>query len=384
MITTAERELFTGLEAGLATEDVRAGAGGLAVIGATGPDITYPGDATEELVAARAHLWTPKPPGVQVVKGCGDDRPLTAESAERVNAFFQSDRRGDVTLDVNEGYARVYGGAAGIAKNILIAGSVMHGPEFIERVGGLAGMMDMVDNVTDGRALIHSDDKHEGRRDGFNREGGEAVGCLYCNALGATCALHAGDSPVNKANGNLIPDTAYADQFRYFDTDELTVETLIKAQAHVGESLAAHTDDGDPMSYSFGRSRILNALARRIRPVAILDGPHAKVRDTLLINSYHLDRIGNPRAAREEGLDFYAGDVAVVTDDIGPLLQEHDIPPQLFMQAVDMDTAPVRAALVANDKDEDLKGNYDPSHLMKAVVGDPREAAKALQDKYGN
>jgi hypothetical protein len=240
----------------------------------------------------------------------------------------------------------------------------------------------MADDATRGRSIIHSDQKHEGNDVQFDAEGPAAVGCLYCNATGATCALNSSDHSLNVDNDQLIPRIAYEEQQRLFGAEPEDMANLLRSQKHVGDHLAELSATHDAMGFSFDRRRILGVMAYHRRPVGILDGPHASAPDTVLISNYGLDIVGNPRAARQEDLPFYGEDVAVVTNSVGPILTEFGIPPKYFMQAVELDSPPVRAALVAHDPDETISGVYDPRILRKAVVGDPIAAAEAIQDLH--
>lgn len=386
MHTTGETELLARYDAELSSGETARSVGGLVVVGAVAPGVLRPGDVPPEELELYADLFTHVPDGVDTAKICGDDRPLTAASARQVNAYFANSNPARPTLDVNRGYGRIYGGLAGLSKNILIAGCVQYGPDFIDRMGGLDGMMKQVDEVTEGHALVHSDEKHEGDDATFSEEGSEAVGCLYCNALGATCDLHSDTNEVAIDTNYVISSTAYDDQVRLFGpvTTDVMITELFNAQGHLGGRLAAQTPDRNPMSYSFGRSRILGAIVRQGRPAAVLAGRHASVGDTLLIKSYHRDRVGNPAEAVKRGMPFYGEDLAHAVHGVGPLLQDHDILPSLVLQATEMDSVPVRAALGAHDEDKHYKGRYDPASLRAGTIGDPVAAATELNDLFGN
>ncbi len=330
------------------------------------------GQAETEFVDQRKPFYVDVS-GRRMYAGCSDDRPLTIGSASSLDLIAPAD-----TMSLREGYASVYGAAAGIAKNIMIAGVVQYGPDFIKETGGLDGLLIQVVRRMNGRnesgliVAMHSAANNEDHSHKFSFIKDGPVGCAYGEGVAKTSGLLVAHDPT-------VRDVARADTARTFG-DIRFFDEIINAHEQVLE-LATN---GRGEDYAVSREKYRN-LHDAGMPVMILEGkPHAPVKQTGLIANFELGKVRNSQAAAEAGLDFYSNDVAAVVRAILIDFKEYKLMPELLLRAFMIDATPVRAVLAASDADPELAGKLDPRNLKLGIHGDPQRAIAKLNQLVAN
>lgn len=324
------------------------------------------GQLSAEFIAAREPYWVKQERPVW--GGCGDDRPITEQSAQEL-----ADESPE-TLSPLEGYASVYGGAAGIAKAIIITGIVQYGPDFVQKVGGFDVMLERVVRVmgedTSDQAvkpILHSAEGNENADGTFCAHGEAATGCAYCGGVGATSDLLVGDDA-------LIRNVARDEQVDTFGSDQYVDEIL---DAHrVFLELATGGKGG---ALAVDRTAYIKLVEETLMPVMILAGKHAAAARTGVITNFELGTIGSANQAHEAGMDFYRQDIAQITAAILRNFREYDLNPEILLRQFKLDETPVRAVLAAHDADPELQGRLDPRNLPAGFRGDPHAAIAALR-----
>lgn len=314
------------------------------------------GYLSSEFVAERAEFYTDRGNRVVVI-GCGDEREPTEESAKTIAEIYPD------AMDVRDGYARIYGGSVGIAKNVVIAGVAQYGPSFVEAIGGIAGAHRLLlDGAQAGGSYnrviptLHSAaDKEEDFAE-FNPSSTNSLGCAYAMGVGATSALLIGEDP-------LIRDIARDNQRKIFG-DDAHVDSLLMAHETV---LLAGTD-GKGSAYALDRKDYADSgLA-----IMILAGrPHATAKSSGVISNFDLDAVSNSTEANASGKDFYSCDIALITAETLKIFEAYKLDPEILMRAIQLDSTPVRAVLASQDSDAELQGKLDPRNLAMGVIGDP-------------
>jgi hypothetical protein len=327
---------------------------------------TEPGYLSLEFIAEREAFFVDRS-GKKVALGCGDDRAVTAQSAQNFTEIYPD------ALPLNEGYASIYGAAAGIAKNVIITGIVQYGPEFVGRIGGFNGALahaakSMLDDKDPEavRPALHSAESNENNAVSFDEETDGKVGCAYAEGVGATSALLVSEDDA------LIRDQARRDQSFVFGNDEHTAELLNAHQIFL--ETATNGKAGD-----FAVSR--EAYAASDMPVMILAGGHTGAKGSGLIHNFDLRRIRSSAAANEQGKDFYNQDVAIVTAATLRAFKDYNLDPEILMRAFVLDSTPVRAVLASGDTDPELMGKLDPQNLAMGILGDPQAAIAELRNE---
>ncbi|HEY4160605.1 MAG TPA: hypothetical protein VGM08_00930 [Candidatus Saccharimonadales bacterium] len=301
--------------------------------------------------------------------GCSDDRKPTKQSVEELAAAYPSE-----TLRADEAYASVFGGAAGITKNMLVAYIAQHGTErattLLNDVGGFESLLNLVvwkmgveDNDQALKPLLHSAENNEEPDGTFCMHGDAATGCAYCGGVGATSFLLLDET---KFEGDVtLADIATKDQLAMFG--EMNHE-------NVGRLLAAHqtfldiATNGKGKDLTVDRQLFIEQISKG-NPAMILSGTHAKVTATGLIHNFVLGDIGSASEANQDGAPFYRQDIAQVTAAIIRNFSGLELDPEVLMRAFLLDSTPVRSVLVNHD--EEQYGNLDPRALATGARGNP-------------
>lgn len=317
------------------------------------------GYLSPEFIEERTQFYVDRNRKVVMV-GCGDDREPTDDSAGTLAAEYPE------ALNISEGYASVYGGSIGIAKNILVAGTVQYGPSFISRIGGLNGAhAEVLSNMQLSGMIptLHSAAKNEESESAFNPDSSLDIGCAYAAGVGATSGLLT-------AEGSLIRDVARQDQKAVFGTDN-HFEDLVEAHRQILEN----GTEGSGAEFAMSRESYTESEA----PIMILAGKsHASAQKTGLIVNLMPNKIRNTAAANKAGKDFYSIDIAAVAQAITESFRQFDLNPELLMRAFLLDATPVRAVLASHDSDPALEGKLDPRNLAMGIYGSSQEALAAL------
>lgn len=313
------------------------------------------------------------PDDKDVADGCGDNREVTEESAAYI-----AEALGSKVLPVHEGFASIFGGPAGKAIAIAAVGiSEAKTPEakreFLRGIGGINGIMDIVQEERQGRSILHSDTGKEGTSLHFNigsDQADEEVGCLYNGKQGEV--LHA------IATNREVRRVIMADLRHTFKKDDNVQETreLLDAFEFLFNELEAGR------SHTFGRQDYEQQINNGAL-VAILGGEHPSVLESGLMVSFELDKVGSPAKAHELGLDPYRSDLGRIALGIGGLLVERSLPTERFMKAAMMLAVAVRGALVSVDHDKRLRGRLEPVYMPLGVMGNPTTTARIIDDEIG-
>lgn len=303
--------------------------------------------------------------GRKVMLGCSDDREPTEASADKIAELHPD------IVDIREGFASIYGAAAGIAKNAVIVGTVQYGPGFVERIGGFEGALHTVVKALEEDAdtesifpALHSAANNEAHDSEFHVESDQPLGCAYAGGIGATSALLTGED-------SLIRDTARQDQKMVFGSDDRFEELL---DGHI--RFLATATGGQGGDYALSRSDYASSGTT----VMLLAGrPHVSAKQSGLISNFDIHSVRNSAGANEQGMDFYNQDIAKVTAATLRAFKDYDLDAELLMRAFQLDSTPVRAVLAASDADPELKGKLDPRNLAFGIRGDAKKALAALQ-----
>lgn len=331
------------------------------------------GYMSQEANERHAEARIPVPADKDVADGCGDNREVTAESAAYITEAL-----GPKVLPIQEGFASIFGGPAGKAIAIAAVGiSRAETPkakrEFLRSVGGISGIMEMVQVERQGRSILHSDTGKEDTSLHFNigsDQADEEVGCLYNGKQGEVLYAIAHNQEVRRV--------ILADLHHTFGAAEETREAheLLDAFKFLFDELKAGR------SHTFGRRDYERHIGNGTL-VAILGGEHPSVLKSGLKVSFDLDQVGSPTKAHQLGLDPYRSDLGRAALGIGGLLVEHKLPTERFMKAAMMLAVAVRGALVSVDHDKRLRGQVNPIFMPLGITGDPKTAAHDINTQIG-
>lgn len=335
-------------------------------------ELVEPGYLGTEFIAACDAFFVPRQG--RIFGGCGDDRPLTAESAQALTREYQ-----DLTvLDPAEGFASIYGGLAGISKNIAIVGTIQD-PNFLDKTGGLDGITQALletmqtdmseDAVYFGLHSAEADETaasgHEDRVS-FCSHGNSATGCAYCGGVGATSAIIAGDPHAQK--------TARENQIAIFGNDD-DFERFIAAHQQFVDHEGA-TRAVDRSAYTALLQQPVAGTHRL--PFMMLEGAHVSARNSGVIINFDPKSVGSARKAHDAQHDIYREDVAIAAEVARKTFPHLDA--ELLLRAFVIDSTAVRAVLASVDADPQLNGILDPTPLAIGVRGDVRQAIKNLEN----
>lgn len=313
-----------------------------------------------------------------VFLGCADDREITPKSAATLAKLYPDAR------NPLEGYASIYGGAAGIVKVGLVSGIAQFGASFSEKVGGFYGLMDQfkqflrADTSKDATipALHTTEDieRQAAEATGENidpsiavcTKGDASIGCAYCMGIGATADLLGNNQTIRNIARNAL-QVVYGDDAFHSE--------IANANGVVAQELGS--------DFTIGRQK----LAELTNPnedghfaLMVLAGhAHIAARKSGVISNYDLHTIRDTTAAHNAGLDFYSQDVAIATQLTLRAFKNYNLNPEIVMRAFEMDAIPVRAVLASVDSDPELQGQLNPDALGMAVRGDWQTTLKNLQ-----
>lgn len=338
--------------------------------------ITGAGYVDLEFISEREGCWNSIENNLVFI-GCGDDREPTDASADELEKNSNADR---AVMNPQEGYASVYGGLAGEAKNILVVGAAQYGKQFILDMGGFDGVMDLLIKKGRNPQTIHSAVGNENDQRHFCMQGENSIGCAYCGGTGATSGLLT--DPDNK----LIREVARQDQKFVFGSDKGFDELL---QGHL--LMLDYATEGKSTAFAFNRPEYRKFIKRYGNNLGmmILSGGHCKAKVSGVISNFSLDEVGNPHKAHQKHLDFYRLDIAVVTRIVLESIREeldkfnYRLSAELLMRAFQLDATPVRAVLVSVDSDPTLHGKLDPRFLRIGTRGNPWESIKTIESMQG-
>ncbi|TAH31672.1 hypothetical protein EYC59_06575 [Candidatus Saccharibacteria bacterium] len=330
--------------------------------------IQTPGLLSQEFIQAREQCWV-KPEG-PVWGGCGDDRHPTEISATALATANPNIMRAD------EAYASIYGGAAGMAKNVIITGVAQYGPGFIEQIGGFEGAFARVVSYLNEdespqaiKPILHSAEGNENEDGTFCTHGDAATGCAYCGGVGAISALL-----VDEASAT-IRNAARAEQRLVFGTDTYTGELLM---AH--RTFLANATEGQGASFAVDRAAYIKQVEQGM-PVMILAGKHVAADTGGVISNFELGVVGSAERAALDGMDFYRQDIAPITAAIVRNFRRHrvELDPEILMRSFQLDSTPVRAVLASHDANPALQGVLEPTNLGMGFRGDPTDAIEQIR-----
>lgn len=302
--------------------------------------------------------------GRKTFLGCSDERELTPESGARLAAQYPE------AVPPIEAFTSVYGGTAGVTKNILIAGIAQYGSIFIEEYGDYAALqkhvIERLGADEHAGALVpalHSAANKEHNAAEFNPASDDDVACAYALGIGATSSLI-----VDRES--IIQQVARFDQITVHGNDK-DFERLLDAHF---EFLQQATN-GKKADFALNRAEYAEAKAA----IMILVGtPHAAAKTTGLINNYSLDTVRGSNAAAKADMRYYNQDIARVAAAVLRNFPEMKLEPELLMRAFLLDSTPVRAVLASGDPDPALHGVLDPRNLRMGIRGDVQATVKSL------
>lgn len=358
------------------------GAGVAAVAGYAPETKLAPGYLSHEFVAAHETkgTWVEIGEGEDAFVTCSDDRPVTEQSAAELLRVGPENMR-----DPREVTISVFGGLSGATKAVLVAGVALYGEGFIQTVGGFHGVMDQLVRRGDGSFTEHTAEGAEGNPAQFEPYADTPVGCAYNQLLGTTAVLLGKRYPVTTEPepDSLIQAVGRQNQIDMFGSDR-RVDALMAANHILTRHLASLTPDGTPEGFSVDRRAYakLHATPRPTNPdapavpIVVLAGHHKPAAETGVISNFAINQGGRPG-------EIYRLDIARTTQEVMKALPEYGLPAEMLMRAMQLDSAPVRAALYSHDPSHGGgHGPLDPNGLPMAWRGDPWAAIHELDAQY--
>jgi hypothetical protein len=330
------------------------------------------GYVDSKFLSDRESFWTTID-GRLVFVGCGDDRGPTESSADGLMELMS--QRGTL-LDPTEGYASVYGGVAGEAKNVLVVGAAQYGKQFIVDMGGFDGIMGLLIENSRNPQTLHSAVGNENDQRYFCMQGNDSIGCAYCGGTGATSGL------LLDPEDELIRNVGRQDQKFVFGSDN-GFDDLLRGH----ELVLEYATQGKKTAFAFNRPEYKTFLEKYSSDLGMmmLAGVHGDALSSGVISNFSLDEVGNPYKANQMGLGFYRLDIAVATQTVLSALGEklaefkYNLSPELLMRAFQLDATPVRAVLASHDANPALKDKKDPRNLRMGTRGNPWEAMDTIE-----
>lgn len=289
--------------------------------------------------------------------GCSDDRGVTLESGEALASSYPQ------ALDPRKAFASIYGGAAGLAKSLIVAGMTQYGPKFYQSIGRVDGAMDLLLRMNQGASILalHSADGTEESSSTFCMRGSHPTGCAYCGNFAAASNLLVQDTEVK--------EVARRDQKHIFGNDNL-FDSIIES---TGDFLAETGAD-----YVIGRSQFAS-LAQSTSPaeIMILEGSHIDAKTSGLILNFDRELVGSANEAQRAGKGIYRTDVGIAAEVVLRSAKEYRIRPEIVVRAMIADSTPVRALLTQDTKAEIPN---DARRLAIGVLGGREAVAKTLKE----
>jgi hypothetical protein len=312
-----------------------------------------------------------------VFVSCGDDRSPTEASAEALMAG-----KGELTMNPLDGYASVYGGVAGLAKNVLVIGAAQFGSDFIKAVNGFDGIMKLLTLHSNNLQTLHSAEGNEQNPEHFSDTAETPIGCAYAAGVGATATLLVGSS-------SAIRDVAKADQQFVFGNAAGFDDLLRGQQAFLDHATNKQGGDFavDRKHYKQYKVQFGDRL-----DIMILAGSHTSAKTSGVISSFSLTHVGSSVKAHQQGVDFYRLDIGIAADTVLQALTRplaainiaYTLSPELLMRAFQLDSTPVRAVLASQDKDPELNGTLNALNLQMGTRDNPFESLQTLRERQTN
>ena len=307
-------------------------------------------------------FWHPQPPLAWLA--CGDDREPTKAS----NTYME--REHPRILPPSIAYASTYGGAAGAASTVLLAGTAQEGADFIRQASGFLGTlrqvqrMDITDDDTRLVPVLHTAESNE-PGELFCAHGTKPVGCAYCALKGPITA--------SLVETEIVTRTAQADQRHVFGDDAYD-DALFGA----AEALRDHERQlaGPDAPFSVDRT-IYTSYGQEEgweTPTMVVAGEHAK--RAPYIASFLLRKIGSAASMAAAGRPAYRTDVAPLTSAIS---RKFDLNPALVARAVILEATGVRGGLVAHSAPSGEHAVPDPRRIPMGVLGNAQAAIDEIQ-----
>lgn len=323
-------------------------------------ELTEPGYLSTEFMTQVEPFFVPRTG--RIFGGCGDDRPLTAESARALTEQYAD----LAVLNPAEGFASIYGGLAGITKNVAIVGT-MQNPSFLEAQGGLAGITEtlltkMAQDTSEDAVFFGLHSAEDNEKD----ERGQTDRVSFCaHGDAATSSIMATDA--------LAQQTARGNQIALFGNDDRFDDFIAAHQALVTHEGAGRAVD---------RTAYIGLLQQPVAgthklPFMMLEGAHTSARTSGVVFNFDQNTVGSARKAHDAGNDIYREDVAVAAEVARKAFPELDA--ELLLRSFVVDATAVRAVLAANDADPALNGKLDPTALAIGVRGNVQQAIEALR-----
>jgi hypothetical protein len=284
-------------------------------------------DTIPEISAERQATFVEKNPDGTYYLFCGDDRNLTEESAAKLRQEGIEDP--DTAM-------RYYGGVVGVARVLAVALAVQYGADALNQYPG--SFQDLIkdqeqriaatQNVKPG---AHSAESNEGSATELNSSSESGIGCAY--GAGAQVITEISSNPDLIALGKAEAPRLSGEN-----------ESMVDAIAQANQAVAAHFSEGGK-SFNLHRHDLEDLEA----PIAILEGSHAPVDQTVVMYNYHVDKISNPRTANERGIPSYDNDLTQVAEALILANLELDLNPRILLDVMDQDIRSVREALASHE-----------------------------------
>lgn len=268
---------------------------------------------------------------------CGDDRCLTAESADAL-------RRENAASPDNA--LRVFGGAQGIAHIFAVSLVAQYGIQKLQEItnGDFVEFISTVSTRCDELGYIacnHSADKNEEDRCNVNPDSKNGIGCARLANAQTIAELNYSEDIIELGkNEERAIFTASNDSY---------IDTIAAANQQI---VVVFTDEGQK-TFNAGRGELIAAGS----PVGLVAGAHAPVGETVVALNFHPNKVSNPRIACERNLAFYDIDVTQIAELVMKLRPELNLQPRIIFEAILQDVRATRKALAAseNKAPEDLK-----------------------------
>jgi|GEM_PF-5289953 len=261
---------------------------------------------------------------------CGDDRPLTIESAWNLS-------KTEETFSSPKHAIRGYGGAVGSARTVSVAIMANSSEEtqkilrpyrgnFVNWTKTVAENVAKKSNLVPG---IHSAESNEGNPEKFNPDSDKGLGCAYAANAEAVTGI------------NTSPEiVAFAEE---------VIHRLGSSPWHLNEIVEANKAVKDLFSFegeqSFNMTR-KDATDLHL-PTAVLAGNHAHVEDARIVFNLTDNLVSDPEEALEIGMPAYNVDVVI---ECAAILKAYpELEPRLLLEAKILDACATAEALADHD-----------------------------------
>lgn len=326
-------------------------------------------------------FWKTVPRGKDAFVDCSDDRVLTPESIAQLMTYAR-----EGMMSPLEGTASIFGGLSGAVVAVLQAGTATYGPNFINAVGGFYGVARQLIDQGDGSFAQHTAEGAEGNPAAFDPNSEEAIACAYNEAIGIVASVLSKRPGAGEEDSH-IQAVAKRDQTVIFGRNDLAVEALFEATYYVAEHFAelAQLQTGmrgaTAEDFKVGRQVYIDLQREKAPtsevsvPIEVLAGKHLPCSKTGVISNFNINQVG--RAGK-----FYRLGVGRVADEIMRATRDMNIPAELLVRAIQMDSVPPRAVLYAHDAENGGHGPLDPEGLPMGSIGKPWETIRILDARW--